>query len=239
MILLQFWDVLGVIVAILLILLLLLVLAPYLPSPHFETLVGVIGKIPYINFAVVFIGPLQKRYASKLAKDVNVKTDADISVSHHLQSNPGHVKPVSTLRVQFEIESRSPVNVRPAGAQINVAFVSQGIPFKTLYWNPDISPKPPTGFEVQTIPAKKDGRFVIEFLPPIFLYYTSQNRQRIGRTLYFDGWVSVETGFGAIPIELHAEAPLSEEQVKHDFHRVRGDFEEGFDFWQQPSSSEQ
>lgn len=220
------------IVVIPLVMLILFVLPLYLPPPYFETLVKVIGQIRYIGLVVAFIGPLQKRYASKLVEDVSVKTDARLSVSRHLRSNPGHVKPVSTLQVQFDIESRSPVDITPDGAQINAAFVSGGIPFETLYWNPEISPRPPSGFEIQTIPAKGDSTFTIEFIPPIFLYYTKRRR-----TLYFDGWISMETGFGTIPIDFHTNARLEEQHVETEFRGARKDFEEGFDVFQPAKES--
>lgn len=199
----------------------------------------IIGKLPGIRWAVVFIEPLQKRYSSKLAEDVSVKPEANISVEHNRRGNPSFVKPISTLRVQFDIESRSPVDVSVNGAEIHVAFASDGVPFKTVQWNPDLSPRPPNGFEIETVPAKQDGRFTVEFIPPLFLYYTSLNRGRIGRTLYFSGWISLDTGFGSTPISFTAEAPLSEQQVKHDFRHAKEDIEDGFDLFRQVESPDQ
>ncbi|WP_074791324.1 hypothetical protein [Haloferax larsenii] len=165
------------ILGILFVLLFLLILTPLLPPPAFEVLVKVIRKVPVIKWAVVFIGPLQKRYSLKLAEDVCIKSDAGISVSHNRRSNPSFVKTISTLRVEFDIESRSPVEVVPDGAEIHAAFASDGIPFKTIQWNPEISPRPPSGFEIERIPAKEDGRLVVEFIPPLFLYYTNLDRE--------------------------------------------------------------
>lgn len=224
----EIWDVLLFLGAISLVLLLLLALAPVLPLPAFEALVKVIGEISVIKWAVVFIDPLQKRYSSRLAEDVNIKSDARVSVSHNLRSNPSFAKTISTLRVEFDIESRSPVEVVPDGAEIHVAFTSDEITFETVQWNPEISPRPPSEFEVERIPAKEDGRFTIEFIPPLFLYYTSLDRERVGRTLYFKGWISLDTGFGNTSVPFTAKAPISEKQVKHDFQQVRDDFEEGF-----------
>jgi hypothetical protein len=224
----EIWDILLFLGTILIVVLLLFISPYVLPTFVFELLIKVTRKVPVIKWAVVLIDPLQKRYSSKLAEDVNIRSDARVSVSHNLHSNSPFIKTMSTLRVEFDIESRSPVEVVPDGAEIHVAFTSDDIPFKTVQWYPEISPQPPSGFEVERIPAKEDGRFVIEFTPPLFLYYTSLERERVGRTLYFKGWISLDTGFGNTSVPFTAKGSLSEKQVKHDLQRARDEFEQGF-----------
>ncbi|SEK33140.1 hypothetical protein SAMN04488691_101213 [Haloferax larsenii] len=64
-----------------------------------------------------------------------------------------------------------------------------------------------------------------------FLHYSSTTQiwiERVSRTLYFKGWISLDTGFGNTPVPFTVKAPLSEDQIKHDFQQAKNDFEEGF-----------
>ncbi len=226
-------DALLLILGVSFLTILLLFATLYLPHPAFESLVKIIGNIPGVKWSVVFIDPLQKRYSSKLAKDVHIKSEASVSVEHNRRSNPSFVKPISTLQVNLEIENRSPVDVSVGGAEIHIAFASDGVAFKTIQWNSDLAPQPPNGFKIETVSAKKDGYFTFEFLPPIFLYYTSLDRERVGRTLYFSGWIILDTGFGNTLISFTSETSISDQQVRNHFARAKEDFENGFSIFQQ------